>query len=136
MDTQEEIVPMDLLAKVYLKIRDRIQALTKEHDGVIEGLKEQQSDIANAMKEHMKTLNTTSMKTDFGTVMLQLKTRYNTHDWDSFKKFVVANDAVDLLERRIAQRNMAEFLKDNPDLVPPGLNSDSEYEISVRKPTK
>lgn len=136
MDTQEEIVPMDLLAKVYLKIRDKIQALTKEHDSVIEGLKAQQSDIADAMKEHMKTLNTTSMKTDFGTVILQLKTRYNTHDWDSFKKFVVANDAVDLLERRIAQRNMAEFLKDNPDLVPPGLNSDSEYEISVRKPSK
>jgi hypothetical protein len=46
------------------------------------------------------------------------------------------NDALDLLEKRIAQTNMATFLQDNPTLVPPGLNSNSEYEISVRKPTK
>jgi hypothetical protein len=31
---------------------------------------------------------------------------------------------------------MAQFLEENPDIVPPGLNSDTEYQISVRKPTK
>ena len=46
------------------------------------------------------------------------------------------NDALDLLEKRIAQTNMANFLQENPTLVPPGLNSNSEYAISVRKPTK
>ena len=136
MDMQEEVVPMDKLAKVYLKIRDRIGELTKTHDEVIEGLKAQQAEVANAMKMHMLALGSTSMKTDFGTVMLGLKTRYSTRDWESFKKFVVEHDAVDLLERRIAQRNMEQFLKESPDLVPPGLDADSSYEISVRKPTK
>ena len=63
------------------------------------------------------------------------RSRYSTNDWDSFKSFVVQHDVVDLLERRIAQANMARFLTENPDLVPPGLNSDSEYAISVRKPS-
>jgi hypothetical protein len=40
------------------------------------------------------------------------------------------------LEKRIAQTNMATFLADNPSLVPAGLNSVTEYAISVRKPTK
>jgi len=40
------------------------------------------------------------------------------------------------LEKRIAQTNMATFLADNPSLVPAGLNSTTEYAISVRKPTK
>jgi hypothetical protein len=31
---------------------------------------------------------------------------------------------------------MANFLKENPSLVPPGLNSNSEFSISVRKPSK
>jgi hypothetical protein len=30
---------------------------------------------------------------------------------------------------------MAQFLEENPNLVPPGLNSMTEYTISVRKPT-
>jgi hypothetical protein len=63
------------------------------------------------------------------------KTRYYTQDWDSFKKFVIEHDVVDLLEKRIAQTNMSKFLEENPTLVPPGLNSNTEFDISVRKPT-
>jgi hypothetical protein len=41
---------------------------------------------------------------------------------------------VDLLEKRIAQINMANFLEENPNVVPPGLNSSTEYDITVTKP--
>ena len=87
------------------------------------------------MKDMMKTMGVTSVRTAQGTVVLSVKTRYNTLDWDSFKKFVVEHDAVDLLEKRIAQTNMSQFLEENPGLVPPGLNSHAEFEISVRRPT-
>jgi hypothetical protein len=49
---------------------------------------------------------------------------------------MVENDAIDLLEKRIAQTNMKTFLEENPGLVPPGLNSNTEYAVSVRKPSK
>jgi hypothetical protein len=84
----------------------------------------------------MKTMGVTSVRTSEGTVVLSVNTRYSTQDWDSFKKFVVEQDAVDLLEKRIAQSNMRQFLEENPGTVPPGLNSNSEYSVSVRKPTK
>jgi hypothetical protein len=45
------------------------------------------------------------------------------------------HDALDLFEKRIAQLNMKQFLEENPGVVPPGLNSNSEYDISVRKPS-
>jgi hypothetical protein len=95
-----------------------------------------QDEVANAMKDQMKTMGVTSVRTSEGTVVLSVSTRYNTQDWDSFKKFVVEHDAVDLLEKRIAQGNMRQFLEENPGTVPPGLNSNSEYSVSVRKPTK
>jgi hypothetical protein len=133
--TTEEMVSMDALARVYLKMRNKISALTQKYESDVEEIKQQQAKVSEAMKEQMKALGSKSVKTDSGTVMLQLKTRYMTHDWDSFKTFVLEQKAVELLERRIAQRNMAKFLEDNPGLVPPGLNSESEYEISVRKPT-
>ncbi|NDG31100.1 hypothetical protein EB118_13660 [bacterium] len=132
MDT----VPMDKLARVYLKIRTRIQELTKQYESEIEDLKSQQDEIKAAMKDHLMALGSKSVKTDQGTVILTTKTRYFTQDWDAFKTFVVENDALDLYEKRIHQTNMAKFLEDNPSLVPPGLNSDKEFDISVRKPTK
>ena len=133
--TPEEVVPMDTLARVYLKMRNKISIITQAYEAEVASLKEQQTAISNAMREQMKALGSKSVKTDNGTVMMKLTTRYVTHDWDSFKQFVFEHKALELMERRIAQRNMALFLSDNPGLVPPGLNSESEYEISVRKPT-
>ncbi len=131
----EDTIPLDKLARVYRKIRDQISTLTKEYDTQVEVLKAQQEEIKNAMKDQMQALGVTSVRTPQGTVVMSVKTRYSTADWDSFKKFVVEQDALDLFEKRIAQGNMKQFLEENPGVVPPGLNSNAEYDISVRKPT-
>lgn len=130
-----EEVPIDKLAAIYIKIRTKISELTKKYDTEVEVLKEQQEQIKFALNDKMKALGVESMRTSAGTVSRSVKTRFNTQDWDSFKAFLVEHDVLDLLEKRIAQGNMAKFLEDNPGLVPPGLNSTTEYDISVRKPT-
>jgi hypothetical protein len=50
-------------------------------------------------------------------------------------EFIRENDAYHLLEKRIHNGNMREFLNDNPDSLPIGLQSNTKYVISVRKPT-
>ena len=130
-----ETVPLDRLAKVYRKIRTRIQELTTEYETQVEGLKAQQQEISNAIKDHMLVTGVKTVRTDEGTIILSQKTRYSTHDWDAFKSFVLEHQVLDLFEKRIAQTNMKQFLEENPGVVPPGLNSDSEYAITVRKPT-
>lgn len=132
--TETETVPLDKLAKVYRRIRSEIDTLTQEYDNKVEALKAQQEELKNAMKDQMKAMGVMSVRTSAGTVVLAVKTVYDTNDWDSFKQFVVEHDAVDLLQKRIAQVNMRQFLEENPGLVPPGLNSRSEYDVSVRKP--
>jgi hypothetical protein len=131
----EDAIPLDKLAKIYRKLRGKITELTQEYDTQVEVLKSQQDEIKNAMKDQMKALGVTSVRTLEGTVVLSVKTRYSTQDWDEFKKFILEHEALELLEKRIAQTNMAQFLEENPGSMPPGLNSSSEYDISVRKPT-
>jgi len=130
----EEAIPLDKLALIYRKIRDKITVLTKEYDTQVETLKAQQEEIKFAMKDQMKALGVKSVRTDMGTVTMTTKTRYATQDWDSFKEFILEHRMVDLLEKRIAQLNMAHFLEENPTIVPPGLNSTTEYDITVTKP--
>jgi len=132
----EVTVPMDKLAKVYRRMQSRVQELTAQYESEIEDIKRQQDVVKIALKDQMLKLGVSSVRTDQGTVVLSTKTRYNTQDWDSFKEFIKEHDALDLLEKRIAQTNMATFLSENPSLVPAGLNSLTEYAISVRKPTK
>jgi hypothetical protein len=132
----EIAVPIDKLARVYRKIKAEIDALTQDYDTKVATLKEQQDEVKFAMKDQMQALGVKSVQTTFGTVSMVHKTRYSTQDWDSFKKFIIEHDVVDLLEKRIAQTNMAKFLEENPGSVPPGLNSFSDFEIRVTKPSK
>lgn len=133
---EEDSIPLDKLVKVYRKIKLEIDTMTQEYDTKLEVLKAQQDEIKFAIKDQMKALGVTSVKSPFGTVSMMLKTRYNTQDWSSFKEFILEHSMVDLLEKRIAQTNMATFLAENPGVVPPGLNSVTEFEIRITKPTK
>jgi hypothetical protein len=132
-ETEDEVVPIDLLVKIHSRIKGRIDTLTKEYDTAVEQLKAQQDEVRFAIKDKMKALGLKSVNTSYGTVSLSTKTRYSTQDWDSFKKFILEHQIVDLLEKRIAQTNMATFLQENPGAVPPGLNSFTEFEIRVTK---
>lgn len=136
MPNEDEVIPLDKLARVYRKIYARVQELTQKYESELEELKAKQDEIKTAMKDQMMALGTNSVRTPEGTIILSQKTRYYTDDWDSFKTFVVEHDALDLFEKRIAQKNMATFLEENPGVVPAGLNSMSEYAVTVRKPTK
>ena len=124
-----EAVPLDKLVAIHAKIKARMEALDKQ----LAELDEQREEIRLAIKDQMRALGLKSVQTSNGTVSLTKTTRYNTQDWDSFKAFVLEHQVVDLLEKRIAQTNMAQFLEENPGVVPPGLNAVTGFDIRVTK---
>jgi hypothetical protein len=122
-----EAIPLDKLVAIHAKIKAKQAQLDK----ALADLEEQREEVRLAIKDQMKALGLTSVKTSSGTVSLMKSTRYNTQDWDSFKAFVLEHQVVDLLEKRIAQSNMAQFLEENPGVLPPGLNSVTGFDIRV-----
>jgi hypothetical protein len=127
-----EAIPLDKLVAIHSKIKAKMEGLDRQ----LAELDEQRTQVRLAIKDQMKALGLTSVQTSTGTVSLMKKTRYNTQDWDSFKAFVLEHQVVDLLEKRIAQTNMAQFLEENPGVLPPGLNSVTEFDIRVTKARK
>jgi hypothetical protein len=83
---EEEAVPLDKLVKIYRKLRTRLTELTQEYDTQAEVLKGQQEEIKNAIKDQMKAMGVTSVRTTEGTAVMSVKTRYTTQDWDSFNQ--------------------------------------------------
>jgi len=126
-------VPVDKLVKVYLKMNAKRTELKAEFDTQESALKAQMDKVKAALLVYCKDQNLESVRTEEGLFYRTVKTSYWTNDWESMGKFVVENNVPELLEKRLHQGNMKQFLEANPEVLPPGLNVDSEYTITVRR---
>lgn len=120
---------VEQLTKVYVKIRDRRRDLAKQD----EELKEQLDMVSSQLLEICKAQGAATIRTEHGTVSRRITKNYWTSDWDSFYKFIKEKDAFALLQQRINSSNMAQFLEENPDLHPPGLNADVNQTVVILK---
>lgn len=126
-------IPLDHLTKIYIKMRDSRNAAKREFEAQDKEIEEQMKLIEQQMLEVCKQNNANSIRTEHGTVIRQIKSRYWTNDWDSMYQFIKDNDAYGLLEKRLHQTHMKEFISENPDKLPMGLNVENEYTITVRR---
>lgn len=126
----------DRLVRVYIRIRDAKAKLKQEFDDATSSLDEQMDAVEAELLALCKTTGQDGGRTDHGTFTRTVKTRYWTSDWQSMYEFIKDHNALELLEQRVSQGNMKKFLQDNPQELPAGLNVDSKYSITVRRPTK
>jgi len=124
---------LDQLTSIYLKIRDKRAENKREFENVDKDLEQQQQMLAEQMLDTCKEMNADSIKTPHGTIIRSVKSKYWTGDWDSMYRFIKEHDAFGLLEKRLHQTNMKDFLHENPDVMPMGLNVENEYTIVVRR---
>ena len=124
------------LVQVYIKIRDAKETKRRQMEEELAVLDQQLDAVEDELLEICKSTGQDGGKTTFGSFTRSVKTRYWTSDWDSMYKFIREHDAPDLLERRIAQGNFAQFVKENPDSMPAGVNIESKYSITVRRSSK
>lgn len=129
----QPVVDVDQLVKIYIKIRDARDQLRRELEEKEADLNEQLAVIEQEILEVCKKTNADSIKTKHGLAMRSVKSRFWTSDWEKFYEFMHEHKAPDLLEKRIHQSNMKQFLEENPDLHPAGLNVDRTYAITVRR---
>ena len=127
VDTEEVV-------KAYLAIRNERDRLRNEYEAADKKLVEDLKKLESVLLDVCNTVNANSIKTSLGTVIRKLNERYFCSDWDNFKQYVLENEAVELLERRISQGNFKQHLEEREgDGLPPGVNVMREYGITVRK---
>jgi len=127
---------LEELVKAYLTIRTEREILKNQYEASDKVLLDDMDALEKEMLVICNDTNASSIRTGSGTVIRKLNERFTTNDWDNFKKFVMENDAVDLLERRIHQGNFKQFMAEHEqDGLPPGVNVMREFGIVVRKPS-
>lgn len=124
---------IDVLVKAYINLRTAKDDLRRSYESQDKEIQDQMNMIQSEILSFCKNSGLDSLKTKYGTAMRSVKERYWCTDWDSFRNFVKENDAIDLFEKRIHQTNMKQFMETNPELLPPGMNIEREYSITIRK---
>lgn len=126
-------VSIEKLTSTYLKIKAKRDAMREEYKSADSVLEQQQDRIKAALLKHCKDNDVESVRTKDGTFYRTVKTKYWTNDWESMYKFVMEHGVPEFFTKSLNQSNVKQFMEDNPDVIPPGLNVESEYVVSVRK---
>ncbi len=126
-------VTVNKLVRVYIKMRDAHLELKRKFDEEDARILDQMDQVKQALLQYCKDHNVESVKTESGLFYRTVSKKFWTSDWESMGKFILEHQVPELLEKRLHQGNMRQFLEENPDLLPPGLNVDSEYTVTVRR---
>lgn len=135
-DTQVAGPNADQLVAVYIKMRDAKDKIKHEMEERIKQIEVEMDTVRDALLRICDATGQSGGKTEHGTFTRTVKTRYWTTDWHSMHQFILEHSALDLLEQRLHQTNLKSFLQEHPELLPPGLNADSKYDITVRRASK
>ena len=131
-----ESISLDRLVKTYIKIRERRSEIKAAFDAQDAPLVADLERVKGALLQHCKEHEVDSVRTSEGLFYRTVKQSYWTSDWDQMHKFIIEHGEPALLDKRINQKHMRQFLEENPDLLPKGLNANSEYTIAVRRNKK
>lgn len=135
MNIETTIIDAALLAEQYISLRDKRDALRREYESKEAVIDSEMDLVRSRLLALCNDTNASSIKTANGTIIRSTTTKYWTNDWDALNKVILTFEAPYLLEKRIHQSAMRDFLEMHPDVRPAGLNIDSKYTITVRKPS-
>ena len=128
-------IPLDKLVKAYITLRTKRSELSAEFKAQDEALLAKQDKIKKALLDHCKEHDVESVKTSEGVFYRTIKRRYWTSDWPSMYEFVMEHKVPEFFDKRLNQSNVKQFLEENPDVLPAGLQAERKFVLSVRKPT-
>ena len=121
------------MTSAYIKIRAERSALSAKFKAEDDKLVRQQDVLKRALLDYCENHGLESVRTSAGLFFRSTKTKYWTSDWEAMHKFILEHNVPEFLDKRLNTSNIKQFLEENPNTVPDGLNVDKEYVISVRK---
>lgn len=132
-----EQIKLDEIVQAYLTIRGQRENIAREFELQDAELKAEQAQLEQVLLEQCNEMNAETIRTGAGTVVKTLRESYICSDWDGLKSFIMENGLIELMQQRLHNTNLKEYLATHEgEGMPPGVSSFREYSIVVKKPSK
>ena len=124
------------LVRVYIKMKAKRDEITAAYKAEEKQISSQMAMVKDALLTYCADSGLEGARTKDGLFYRTTTTNYWTNDWKAMHEFLVEHGALDMLEKRLHQGNTKQFLAEHPDVLPPGLNAETKYQISISKNTR
>ena len=129
---QLQLLPATVLVAKYRQLRDKVGSIKDEHSAQLKPYNDMMDAMETAALAKMQAEGIDSIKTKDGTMYQSTLRSYKVADPEAFLQWCVANDRLDMLERRAAKGPVDEFAEETQTL-PPGLEASSRTGVNFRK---
>ena len=116
-----------------IQLRDQRDALKAKFAAEDKKLEESYLKGEAWLLNELQTTGAQSMRFECGTVTQSTTMRANIGDWDALSKFIVENNLVDMLQKRISTTTLKEYMSSEGKEVPPGVAITYVRCISIRR---
>ncbi len=119
--------------KLYNRIEDARDQLRTEYEQQERSLKEIHDQLEQYMIQSMKEMGLSAFQLpNEGIAAIREKRRFGVADWSLFWEWVVENKSPHMLQKRLLDTAMQDYLERNKSL-PPAVNTEARLTISVTK---
>lgn len=121
------------MVKAFVKLRDTRGELKRKFEEEDNKLKAKQQLLEGQLLKFLNENEMESVKTPNGTFYRQEEITPTGSDWDAFYGWIVDNNALDALERRIKKNFIKEYMEAHNGGIPPGVSVYREFVVRVRR---
>ena len=132
----EDDVKPGQYAAIHSKIMDARKKLKQDYETEDQKLKDELSVVDQVLLEHLEGQGGESLRTPQGLITRVIRERFWTTNWAEIYTIIKEYNAPELLEQRIHQTHIRQFIDDHPEAYPKGLNVERAYGIKVTRPKK
>lgn len=123
---------LDSITEKYVKVRDAKKKIQEKHKKELEPINKAMELAEASILQELDKIGAESVNTKFGTVYKKVNTSANIADPQLFFDFIKTGDHWNMLQRRLNNSTVAEFV-DTTGNVPPGVDITRRVEINVRR---
>lgn len=123
----------DQLIDRYIKLRDRVAELKKQHEAEVSPLKEAMERIERHFLSELNEKGANSFGTPTGVVFKSTVNSATVADKELFREYLIRTGEWGLADLRAAKTAVKEYVETKEDL-PPGINWRSETVVRINRP--
>jgi len=124
---------MNAVVQHYLVLRDTKAKMDAEHKARVAELDAQIKNAESFFLNHLNETGQTGGKFPAGTLVVKTKTQTNLKDKSAFSEFVKATGQIELMQMRVSSTAVGEYMEQNNNQLPPGVEVTQVRAVEVRR---
>ena len=121
------MIDFNKFVELYRDLENRRKVFKADYDNKDAPLREAQDTIKEKLLTALQDANLKNVKTNHGTAYITSWTSCTVQDWPETLKYIIDNEAFDLLERRVSKTAVQERGE------VPGVHIERGLQVNIRK---